>query len=361
MDSWREPRANAQHGSVAHSRPNLTKRRARALGARATLRPDSRRLRLPRRITRLLHYTNIPLFGIVTLVLGTGALLVAGGPRVSISRAQAAAAPHVYFGRAEFASKGPSPRHWTDLGHGTTLAVDAFPASFAVSAAPSAPTFDFGLPDGNSLLGELSFKVDDSTQPATAIGSATNCFAVAALPPDATYYFLQVRVDQTGLAAFAQVYYLPPTGKGPGNFCKLPQQLGTFAELDAGCTIDGCDTDPLDTAAAAVATFDSDLEQSASSGNWTAVYNLSSESITGQYTTLDDFAAVMRQQENQVGTITEISSLAAGPNVQIDAAGQAYFAVTQTVTLEKGGNASTRDVTTYYVLEGGRWLFWFSA
>jgi hypothetical protein len=362
MDSTRDQRGNGTPRSVARLRSNLAQRRSRALVTRALRRHGNGFFQLPVMISRLLRHSRTPWFGFVMLVLGAGALLVASGPRLSIQRAGAAAAPHVYTGRAQLSSRGPSPRHWTDLGHGTTLAIAAFPVGFPVGGAPSTAPFAFGLPDGNSLIGELSFKVDDSTQPATAIGSASDCGLVThALPPDTIYYYLQVRVDQTGLAAFAQAYYVLPNSKGTSDFCQVPQQVGTLAELDAGCTSDGCGTNPLDTAAPAVASFDGSLVQSASSGDWTAVYKLSSESISGQYTTPDDFAAAMRQQQSQVGTITGISSLTTAPLVQLDATGQAYFAVTQTVTLDKGGSTSTRGVTSYYVLEDGRWLFWFSA
>jgi hypothetical protein len=349
---------NAQPGTGRRSRSTLAQRRSRARDTQS-VRPHGNGnalFQLPRRIGQLLSHSRIPWLGIVTLVLGAGALLVTSGPRLGIPRARAAAAPHVYTGRAKLSSSGPFARHWTDLGHGTTLAITIATGD----VKPGSLTFAFGLPDGNSLVGPVAFTGDSSTQPPTSTGSMTNCFTSAALPPDTIYYFLQVRLGQSALAAYAQVYYVLPTSPDASVFCDAHQRVGAFAELDAGCTITDCGPSPLDTAAPAVATFDDNLVKAAGGGDWTAVYQLSSESVTGQYMP-DEFAAAMKQQESQVGTITAISPLTAAPTIQLDPTGQAYFAVTQTVTLDKGGNTSTRDVTSYYILEEGRWRFWFSA
>jgi hypothetical protein len=239
--------------------------------------------------------------------------------------------------------------------------MDAFPVGLPADLASDTPRFAFGLPDGNSLIGTMTFKPDDSTQPVTATGFASNCFTGVVLPPDTIYYSLEMRVDQQGLTAYAVVYYQPPTGQGAGLFCHEPQKVGTVALLEAGCSAATCGPDPLDTVASAVNTFDGDLVQAAKDGKWGDVYSLSSESITGQYTTPDAFTAAMQQQVRAVGQITQIAPLSAAPVVQIDPTGQAYCAVTQTVTLNTGSSVSTPSVTTYFVLEGGQWRFWFSA
>jgi hypothetical protein len=82
--------------------------------------------------------------------------------------------------------------------------------------------------------------------------------------------------------------------------------------------------------------------------------------MTAQYGG-DRFGTLIAQQAQKKGRIKSITPSNSSPQVQFDAAGQAYFTVTDSVGLDKGGgNTSVVTVTSYYLLESGQWVFWFS-
>jgi len=86
---------------------------------------------------------------------------------------------------------------------------------------------------------------------------------------------------------------------------------------------------------------------------------MTSRQITAQYS-LEGFAALLNQQVKSVGKITAISTPATNPAIEFTPEGQAYFSVQQTVTFRHGGHSHSKTLTSYYVLENGAWLFWFS-
>jgi len=51
---------------------------------------------------------------------------------------------------------------------------------------------------------------------------------------------------------------------------------------------------------------------------------------------------------------------ASAPALRFTVGGEAFFAVDQQATLSQNGATTTRSLTSYYLFEGGQWLFWFS-
>src|SRR5262249_24042295 len=146
------------------------------------------------------------------------------------------------------------------------------------------------------------------------------------------------------------------------QFCKT-QGGRPFAEMRSGCDTTSCGPSPLDTAAPSVVAYDGDGIAAAASGtteSCTSLYNATEPATTAQYTP-EEFAHTMNRQVAQIGRIVGITGPSGAITVQYDKAGQSFFALAQTVSLEKHGKTSTRDVTSYFFLEGGQWLFWFSA
>ena len=101
-------------------------------------------------------------------------------------------------------------------------------------------------------------------------------------------------------------------------------------------------------------------EENGNLSNWTNVYNLTSRQVTAQYLPAD-FQTLFNQQVASVGKITSISTPVTSPVAEFTPEGQAYFAVTQTVKIQHSGVTHTRTLTSYYILENGTWLFWFTA
>jgi hypothetical protein len=64
---------------------------------------------------------------------------------------------------------------------------------------------------------------------------------------------------------------------------------------------------------------------------------------------------------DKVGKITAITPSPETVAVQTSPTGQTYFIVHSAVTFSLKGQASTRTIASYYLLEGGQWRFWFSA
>jgi hypothetical protein len=181
--------------------------------------------------------------------------------------------------------------------------------------------------------------------------------------PVRIFFTFLAHVSADGLAAFATLSYAAAQDQiAVAALCKgVPGTGVTTYQLSAGCTLTSC-TDLTTLTGPTVASHDTALlaaEQNGSLSNWTTVYNLTSRQVTAQYAP-GDFATLFNQQIASVGKITSISTPLASPVVEFTPEGQAYFAVTQTVTFQHSGASHTRTVTSYYILENGTWLFWFT-
>ena len=314
----------------------------------------------------------------------TAMLILAGGGWLGASArlvygAAAASNRPIALGRASPPKAVPDVLRWDDPSDRTSYAVRLVESRTQIPGA-----FAFALPSGDAIQGTVPLQAQaDGTsiqQANSASGTCTNGILVtaqlkspAAIPypiskvnnTPKTYgspvvFALTARIGPQGLAAYAGMSYASASdtagvsrvcGAGPFDFQML-----------AGCTALVC-TDPLSTAGPSVGKHN-DAVVHASAANtadgWKAVYALSAQSVKGQYSDSGFANAVMAQQRSK-GKITHISPIASSPAIQYDAAGQAYFSVTQSVTVDRDGTTTTQQIASYFVLEGGQWLFWFSA
>lgn len=273
------------------------------------------------------------------------------------------------FGDGSPAGDGPTPTHiYAQSGTYTvTLLVTDSANQQSTAQQPVTPTqiVIFISQTGPRIAGRpqnpdapLSQRVAGTTTGAPAIGPSPIVIVHKGGPTPASYlvYFnLHAVIDRYGILAYSRfgtaLITLPP-----GDIDQICRPTNpVFVEMNSGCTASGC-PDPLAAVGGAVASFDQSITRS----DYTTLYGQTSQVVKGQYTTAQ-FVAAMRDQEGRVGKITGISPINPSTvRVQIDIAGQAYFAVSQTVTISLNGQSSSRHVTSYYLLEGGHWLFWFS-
>jgi hypothetical protein len=182
--------------------------------------------------------------------------------------------------------------------------------------------------------------------------------------PQPIIYTFVAHISADGLAAFALLSYASARDQqGIASVCAGQQGAGvTTYQMAAGCTLTSC-TDLAALLGPSIAQHDNAIlaaEQDGSVANWTAVYQLTSRQVTAQYSPAA-FAALLNRQVVSVGKITAISAPLTAPVVQFTPEGQAYCAVQQTVKIEHNGRQSTQTLLSYYVVENGAWLFWFTA
>lgn len=271
--------------------------------------------------------------------------------------------------RAQPPAALPAVGRWVDPAHGTAYTVrlqgDVAPTAIAAVGRPG--TFTFATPQGEQIQGfaGLARQPDNAITQGPPSGTPAQCgkgVIVTDAGAAAVVFTLRARFDQYALVAYATIAYaLSSDQQGFAAVC-LGDGTPPFTYVMAsGCTPDTC-TDPLAAAGPAVTGYDTAVVAAAQRGGaaWNAVYALTARTITGQYTR-EQFAAALDKQAGTAGRLRAISEPEAPPEVVFDAAGQAYFAVAQTVTTQLNGATTDHRVTTYYLLEGGQWLFWFTA
>jgi hypothetical protein len=265
----------------------------------------------------------------------------------------------------------PAEGHWIDTTDNTAYQVQLKPNSDGFS------TFAFTNSLGQQVVGTLPLVTLSDGTLAQEIGITAGATGlVNAAPqrclqgslqgdnPVPILFTFLAHISSDGLAAFATLAYANARDPvGTTNLCKLGQGTTgvTTYQLAAGCTLDSC-TELATLTGPDVAKHDTSLlaaEKNGSVANWTAVYQLTSRQVTAQYSP-EDFAALLNQQVRSVGKITAISAPASNPPVEFTPEGQAYFSVRQSVTYQHGGSSHTKTLTSYYVLENGTWLFWFT-
>jgi hypothetical protein len=176
---------------------------------------------------------------------------------------------------------------------------------------------------------------------------------------------LRARFDPRGLVAYAHVSYVDAQSHADAPYvsslCTGGVDSPHAADLISGCPdITTPCAQPLEAAVPAVTGYDAAMLGAQSSKDWSAVYKQSAETITGQYSSAD-LSDALNAQVAKVGKITAISPVTAAPDIQTGTVGQPFFSVSQQVTIDSGGQTSTRQVTSYFLLEQGAWRFWFSA
>lgn len=312
--------------------------------------------------------------GAAVLLLVCASLLT--GARAG-GAAEAAPSQHSIAFRVSPPSSFPQVARWVDVNHGTSYTVNLqASAASKLTAASNGFRFTFTTPAGDQLQGALPItKLADGTYAqSTPVDSTTGALICAkgvlrlskgGGGAQGIVYTLVTRFDQYAMVAYAHlVYALARDQAGAAGVCSNQTGQGAEQALDmlSGCVATGC-TSPVDTAGPTVTAFESSVVGAAKQGgapSWKHVYASASRVMTAQYGS-DRFGTLIEQQTQKKGRIKSISPSNTSPQVQFDSAGQAYFAVTDSVSLDKGGgDTSTVTVTSYYLLESGRWVFWFS-
>lgn len=277
------------------------------------------------------------------------------GQSASHQVASAAPAQRAWLGRAS-APELPSTIHFYDLQRNTGYTV-----WLRDTAEGKAGSFVFTLSDHTQLIAfapitqaEDNSFIQDTNQ-AVSTNAAVICPWRAATESGkySANLSIQARIDASGLVAYAQLRYYTICGA---------KQSGENILMESGCTPTACN-DMLAQAGSAVQQYDSSIVSAAadrSQDAWNKVYAQVSQTTRGQYTP-EQFAAQLNKQIESVGQITAVSPITSAPVLQYDTAGQAFFAVKQQITYTHNGTTTTRDTTSYYLMEGGQWVFWFSA
>jgi hypothetical protein len=264
---------------------------------------------------------------------------------------------------------------WRDLTHATAFSLRPLTAGNLLTRAAAGTEYVFVLPDGSQVLGTnqvltqvlvqlRSLGPGDPFDTIQSIcGAAERVFAHADAAGstgkrlDAYTEFGEARlvlhIGQGGLIAYAGLSY-----GASGNLCTQPPTW----EMMAGCVgaQTPADCTPPAPPAVAASSYGTAFAAAVQSHDWSAVYALNSQTIQAQYTAAS-FAAVMNQGAAQEGQITSISASLTTPLVSFDSDGQAYFIATQRITIAAQGSTTTRQISSYFLLEGGAWRFWFSA
>lgn len=262
---------------------------------------------------------------------------------------------------------------WHDYTRGTSFALRPLPTGGLLLRATAGPEFVFVLPDGSQVLGD-SLALATILNNLTSLGpgdpfdvTQTICTAAQRIFPvagaaaqngkasneytDVGDARLVLHIGQGGLIAYAGIGFTSGVAA-----CSQPPTW----EMMAGCVgaTSPADCTPPAPPATAAATYGTTFSAAVQSRNWGAVFTLNSQIIQAQYSE-SSFAALMNQDATRYGRITSISAPLSTPAITFDDDGQAYFTATQRVTLAASGNA-TRQITSYFLLEGGAWHFWFS-
>jgi hypothetical protein len=291
-------------------------------------------------------------------------------------------ATHPWIGRATPPNALPPIARWQDIQNGTAYAVHV--TSAATISARGGNLFTFTAPSGDEVEGlvplsqlpDQSYAQATSQSPAVLGGCQVGVLrasravtapagAAAASATQPVEFSLAARFDQYLLVAYAQVLYAPVSDKvAVSAVCNGTVSAAgvTSLTMSAGCTASACGS-PLDSAMTAPPGYEQAVVHAMKArgiAGWSAVWNLTARTVTAQYSQAD-FAALMNQLSDKVGAITAMTPTSGPPTIRFDSGGQAYFTLTENVTYTRGGTSTTTQITSYYLLEGGQWRFWFSA
>lgn len=319
---------------------------------------------------------------LAALLAVTVALSGAGAARGATS-SHAVAPTRAWIGRATPPDGLPPIARWQDITDGTAYALHVTAGAGGITRARAGNLFTFTTPSGDQVAGlvplvklaDQSYAQTTAKDPATLGGCvsgsviasgqtpAPNGRAGASATQPATIA-LQAHFDQYLLVAYVHVLYAP-TADAKAALAVCNGQVGasgvTSLEMVAGCTAASCGS-PLDNAMAAPPAYEQAMVQAMKQRGpaaWGKVWALTARSVTAQYTRAD-FATLMNRLSDKYGTITAIAPASGPPAVRFDSGGQAYYTLVEKVTYAHGGKSTTTQLTSYYLLEGGAWTFWFS-
>lgn len=344
----------------------------------------------------------------IALTLGVG--VFGGAASRGGARAQVAGALHAQAPLGARKPGAPSVRmatppttpRWVDPAHKTALSLQTTQLSakdlqtLFPTGEPAGVTFyivRFTLPDTTQVIGAAVgdanlqgsqqtiqlvtsslLAYDSATGAIVVTGTAgANIQATRAIPcgvgvvvganvTSVALYSVVGFVAADMLSAYADVSYAP-FAVGQANSATTcatiypPATAKLHAEMDTGCYGPNDPTpcrDPQTMAGPTTGAYD----QAIIAEDWATAYALCAPDISGQY---DEgaFANAMQRQAQQHGRITAISSPTA-IQIAFTYGGQAYYTTTQQVTYTLNGSTTTRTLTSYFLLDGGQWRFWFS-
>ncbi len=356
----------------SHSRLSA-RRRVRATGGIPLLprRIPARQILqgLARRRPRLERWPTLP---ILLAVLALALLLGGWTPRTSTVAAQSGAP--ALAARQQLASGPRTVARWFDPADRTAMLL-----ALLESQGQAPGTFTFTLPSGDEvqaqklgpllvLARELSQLSPDATfDVATTVCGPAKLLAAKAASgagiAQQVNMVLGIHIGQGGLLAYAGLNYTVVSPASPVLFAAAATSCVLTSpqyEMKAGCSDLKSPCAALLTPAQAATQYDQSMVTAAAQGNWDTVYALTGQAVTAQYSSTAAFGALMQQQVQRVGRITALTPAGAPSAIQLNAQGQAYFVAQDNMTLDHNGSTSQKLITSYYVLEGGGWRFWFS-
>jgi hypothetical protein len=264
----------------------------------------------------------------------------------------------------------PNVARWQDEAQETAFSIRLrAPAGASANGSASSTgfsaavgnTYSFTLPSGDQIVGEAFLAKQDNGDFAT---SGCQVARLVASKPQQVVAQLNARFDASALVAFAQIGFVgASTVTDPAQLAVLCKRATNFVTMQSGCDPSGACVDPVATASVTLPRYENQLvaaNKAPSSSAWQQVYDSSSSVIRGQYSSAQ-FADAMAHAIEKVGKITAITPIPETVVVQTAPTGESYFIAHSDVTFSLNGQTATRRVTSYYLLEGGQWRFWFSA
>jgi hypothetical protein len=292
-------------------------------------------------------------------------------PRVPTTHGSAATNVARHFVRQE---GFPDVARWQDESQKTAFSIRLrAPAAASVKgsanqtgqtgfSAAIGNTYSFTLPSGDQVVGEVF-----PTRQPNGDFDVAGCQVARLVTrrPQQVVATLSSHFDAHALVAFAQLgFVVAASVDGSSQLAALCKKAtGNTFTMQSGCDPSGVCVDPVATASVALPHYENQLiaaNKAPSPASWQQVYDSSSGVIRGQYSS-GQFADAMARAIEKVGKITAIAPVPETIVVQTSSTGQSYFIAHSDVTFSLKGQSSTRRITSYYLLEGGQWRFWFSA
>ncbi|MGH2484606.1 MAG: hypothetical protein ACRDHE_01210 [Ktedonobacterales bacterium] len=228
--------------------------------------------------------------------------------------------------------------HFTDAVHNTALVIQTDPN------APDVGHFTFDTAAGVAFVGgpATGFSAHAAPMNAATCAGLTQVFysgPAQVIAPTQQGASAQVATARVQLEASLDLAHLAATI----SFRDLTDRL-SFVDT----------TLPPPDAMATTQKFN----QSATRQDWVTMYqDMASADTLGL--TPAQFAQQMATAAQQTGTITAIT-VTSGPTVKSTAEGVVYYIVEEQVTVSLNGATSQERIGSVFVLEDGRWKFWFS-